>query len=180
MRELLSSIQRDSNTIYFERENLMSLKDLWMMITMHASDNLAGWIIAIIVLASFIQIAPIKINPWTWFWKSIQNALGISELRKEFEEHEAKSARTRILRFSDELENKMWHSEDMFQQAMDDIDEYDKYCENHPGFKNNRGKAAKAHIMEVYQECLKEHKFTKEKKDEQEHMEHRSQKADKP
>lgn len=158
----------------------MSLKDLWMMITMHASDNLAGWIIAIIVLASFIQIAPIKINPWTWFWKAIQNALGISELRKEFEEHEAKSARTRILRFSDELENKMWHSEDMFQQAIDDIDEYDKYCEKHPNFKNNRGKAAKAHIMEVYQECLKEHKFTKEKKDEQGHMERHSKETYKP
>lgn len=74
----------------------------------------------------------------------------------------------------------MWHSEDMFQQAIDDIDEYDKYCEKHPNFKNNRGKAAKAHIMEVYQECLKEHKFTKEKKDEQGHMERHSKETYKP
>lgn len=146
----------------------MSLRDIWTMFTMHASDNLTGWMIGLVVLASFVQISPIKINPWTWLSKELQKFLGIADLRTQIEEYEVKSARTRIIRFSDELENNVWHSEEMYRLVFDDIDRYDKYCETHPKFINNRGQAAKQHVKETYSKCLREHKFTRPKEKEQE------------
>ena len=67
-----------------------------------------------------------------------------------------------------ELENNVWHSEEMYRLVFDDIDRYDKYCETHPKFVNNRGQAAKQHVKETYSKCLREHKFTRPKEKEQE------------
>lgn len=39
------------------------------------------------------------------------------------------------------------------------IDEYEKYCRDHPNYKNNRCSAAVSNIKRVYNERLQKHDF---------------------
>lgn len=75
---------------------------------------------------------------------------GFAEHVAEEEEHRAKQARYRILRFYDEVCEGRLHSESHFEDVLDDIDFYENYCESHKGFKNSRGKAAMDYIRETY------------------------------
>lgn len=62
----------------------------------------------------------------------------------------AVNARTRILRFDDELINGVHHSREYFQQTLEEIDTYEGYCNKHPDFKNNACVMAIEHIRRVY------------------------------
>ena len=78
---------------------------------------------------------------------------------KTIDENEAKGARRRILRFSDELNQEIRHTKDYFDDVLADIDLYEKYCKDHPDFPNNRTLMAETNIKAVYQQCLAEHDF---------------------
>lgn len=71
---------------------------------------------------------------------------------KEDEDNKARSQRYRILQFYDELCEHERHSESHFEDILDDIDNYEAYCDGHPEFKNNRGKAAMDYIKETYRD----------------------------
>lgn len=78
----------------------------------------------------------------------------LTELVKEVSERvdmtSATNARTRILRFDDELINGIHHSKEYFQQTLEEIDTYETYCGKHPEFKNNACVLAIEHIRRVY------------------------------
>ena len=78
---------------------------------------------------------------------------------KTIDENEAKGARRRILRFSDELNQEIRHTKDYFDDVLADIDMYEKYCKDHPDFLNNRTLMAETNIKATYQQCLAEHDF---------------------
>ena len=67
----------------------------------------------------------------------------IDKLADKMDENQAVLARTHILRFSDELKNGIHHSAEYFRQQLDDCDTYDRYCEEHPKFKNSYTMTAK-------------------------------------
>lgn len=69
---------------------------------------------------------------------------------REDEDERARNQRYRILRFYDEMCEHRKHSESHFEDILDDIDDYEKYCETHPQFRNNRGKVAMEHIKAAY------------------------------
>ena len=69
---------------------------------------------------------------------------------REDEDEKARNQRYRILRFYDEMCEHREHSESHFEDILDDIDDYEKYCEAHPEFRNNRGKVAMTYIKESY------------------------------
>ena len=69
---------------------------------------------------------------------------------REDEDEKARNQRYRILRFYDEMCEHRRHSESHFEDILDDIDDYEKYCEAHPEFRNNRGKVAMEHIKVTY------------------------------
>ena len=71
---------------------------------------------------------------------------------KDYEAAKAASQRYRILRFYDEVCDGCKHSESHFEDILDDIDDYENYCDSHPKFKNNRGRAAMEHIKKLYPE----------------------------
>lgn len=77
----------------------------------------------------------------------------------ELQEHKAVLARTHILRFNDELYNNIDHTKEYFDQTLEDIDTYERYCDEHPNFKNRRTVLAEENIKEVYQRLQSEHKF---------------------
>ena len=88
---------------------------------------------------------------------SLQNEL--TEVKNEAEKQAAIAARGHILRFRDELYNDMKHTQEYFEQVLDDIEIYDQYCDEHPKFKNGRTKAASEYVNAEYTRLFKEHKL---------------------
>ena len=132
------------------------------------------------VLSCIVQVSKIPINPWSWVARHVGRALNgelfkavseidhrldeMEEKNKErdlkTEEKEATDARRRILRFADELRMKVDHSEEFFTQTMEDVDQYEKFCEAHKDtYKNSKAMDAIVLIREIYHECKKENKF---------------------
>ena len=71
----------------------------------------------------------------------------------------AKDARTRVLRFGDELIHDVRHTKEHFDDVLRDITEYEKYCDEHPKFENDQMHITAEHIKETYHKCLREHSF---------------------
>lgn len=74
-------------------------------------------------------------------------------------EDNAIRARTRILRFNDELLNDTRHSKECFDQVLDDVTMYETYCNEHPNFKNSKAVHAIGNINKIYDKCQEEHDF---------------------
>ena len=129
----------------------------------------------LLILLTLLQIAPIKINPWSgvleWLWKPVLSKMETLErdmktvkkevdtIRDENREIHAKDCRVRILRFADEIYLGQPHSHEHFKQILGDITHYEKYCDAHPEFENQIAVAAIAQIKETYGERLKKHDF---------------------
>ena len=116
------------------------------------------WAFVLAVLATVVELVPIKINPWRWLLGIIGKAL-TKDISDKLEQKDAEDARNHILRFGDEIKNKVRHSEEYFNQILDDITKYEQYCDQHPDFKNARTMATKQIIKDVYAKCLKEKDF---------------------
>lgn len=137
------------------------------------------WALALAALATLIEITPIKLDPWTALFRAIGKAMNkdiadkldrqakdveslhtqTQNITDRLEQKDAEDARNHILRFGDEIKNKVRHSEEYFNQILDDITKYEQYCETHKDFKNARTVATVQIINEVYQKCLKEKDF---------------------
>lgn len=114
--------------------------------------------ITTLVILTLIQIAPIKVNPWTFIARALGKALN-AEVLDKIDEIEAKNARYRILRFNDEILCGKYHTEEHFNQILSDIDMYEKYCKEHPKYPNSKAVLAIGNIRRVYRKCTDEHSF---------------------
>jgi hypothetical protein len=112
----------------------------------------------IVVLMSLIEVAPIKVNPWSMIARVIGRALN-AEIKEIIEEGEATDRRYRILRFDDEIRHHTKHTEEHFNQILNDIDYYEKYCVKHPNFPNNKSVSAVKNIKSAWEKCKKENTF---------------------
>ena len=131
-------------------------------------DN--GGLIALIiaVIMSLLEVSKIKINPWSWIGNLLNKGViekmnkiekDVAEVKKEVAESSAVTSRYRILRFDDEILHEIKHTKEHFDQILLDIDVYEKFCTEHPDFKNNLAVMAIHHIKEVYAKCSKEKLF---------------------
>lgn len=124
------------------------------------------------LLLTLIQIAPVKVNPWSALARALGKAFNgevlsrLDGLEKTLcdhihtdEEHNADEYRRRILRFNNELICEIPHTREEFLEALSDIDGYEGYCKAHPDYKNNRCWHAIANINRVYDDRLKLHDF---------------------
>ena len=78
----------------------------------------------------------------------------VTEVSERVDTNSATNARTRILRFDDELINGVHHSREYFQQTLEEINVYEAYCSRHPDYKNNACILAIEHIRRVYLDLL--------------------------
>ena len=126
----------------------------------------------VVLVMTFIQVSKIQINPWSWLAKKIGKAINgeiiekvdklsddLSQLRLESEERDATACRTRIMRFNDEILQGREHTKEHFDQTLIDITNYERYCEEHPKFKNSVAVATIANIRRVHEKCMKEKSF---------------------
>ena len=87
---------------------------------------------------------------------------------REDEDDKARNARYRILRFYDEICEGRRHSESHFEDILDDIDRYERYCSTHPDYKNSRGRVAMKNIQLTYERLKSEGKFLAHERDKEE------------
>ena len=133
---------------------------------MSVQEILTGGGGLLLVLMTLIQVAPVKINPWSWLAKAIGKAMGIEAIEKKLDAHidmddrrTADGHRARILHFNNELLRDIGHTQEEFFEVLAEIDAYEDYCREHPEYPNNRAVLAIENIQEVYKERLKKHDF---------------------
>ena len=78
---------------------------------------------------------------------------------KEDEYEKVQNQRYRILRFYDEICEGRKHSESHFEDVLDCISNYEKFCAENPGFHNSRGHIAMREIEETYKSIKKKGGF---------------------
>lgn len=139
---------------------------------MPLNEIFIGGGLGLLVLLSLIQIAPITIDPWTAIGRMIGRAIN-GDVLKEIKDTKAELAkhikvddernadlhRVRILQFNNELLRDIPHTREDFIEVLAEIDHYERYCESHPGYQNNRAVHAISNIGRVYDERLKKHDF---------------------
>lgn len=134
---------------------------------MTAAEIATGGGILLAVL-TVIQIAPIKINPWSALAKAIGRAINgeviakvdqlerdLVEMKAAQEERDAINCRSRILHFGDETIHGVRHTKEHFDQILRDITTYERYCDDHPNFENNTTVLTSQRIKNIYEDCLK-------------------------
>lgn len=142
-------------------------------------DKIARVIVIVLTGMTLIQIAPIKIDPWTALARAIGRALNhdisvsvdkvnskvdslsvsVSSLKSEMQEKAAIDARARILVFGDECRRGVRHSKDCFDSIFADITTYEQFCTEHPNFKNNMTVVTVQYINKIFQHCLETNDF---------------------
>ena len=85
----------------------------------------------LLIVLTLIQVAPIRINPWSAIARTIGKALN-ADLNEKMDANEAKTARYRILRFDDEIRHKIRHS--AVAIALDDELRYNMFGEEKPHY----------------------------------------------
>ena len=134
-----------------------------------------------------VQISPIKISPWSALGKFFKRLLGhlgraansdvlekldevtlaqqeaqkkLDTLEVRLDEHiDADKHRMEILRFNNELLRSIDHTKEEFIEALAEIDAYERFCNDHPDYPNNRAVLAIENIREKYKERLMKHDF---------------------
>ena len=135
--------------------------------------ELAGYIALFLAsVATVVEKTSKTIKPLTKLARSIGRALNgeliekVDRLEKDIKqidhdagERRAKDARARVLRFGDELLHDVPHSKEHFDDVLQDITEYEKYCDEHPEFENDRMQLTTQKIKETYKKCWENHSF---------------------
>ena len=142
-------------------------------------EFLAGSGGVLFIIATIVEIAPVKINPWSKLAKMFGNAINgdvikqLGEVKddlKVLKERDAKQdaeremdkaldARRRIIQFADEIRRNIRHSEEHFNGVFDDIKFYKNYCREHPEFENDKAVSSISIIEDVYHKCIIENTF---------------------
>ena len=149
----------------------MPIKDLFALIEF--KDLVSALISVVFVGSVFVQIAPIKINPWDkilkWAGDRINHNVNqkIDTLDKKLDEHIATDTarrvddiRTTILVFANECSRVIVHSKEQFRFIVSKCDAYEQYVEdNH--LKNGVITEATRLIKDTYQSHLKNDSFIK-------------------
>ena len=130
----------------------------------------AGGLLAAVM--TLLQIAPIKLNPWSWMAKAIGRAINgevlakLGQVEERLDKHitmddrrTADGHRSRILHFNNELLRDLPHTKEEFIEVLAEIDAYESYCLDHKDYPNNRAVLAIDNIRSTYKDRLKKHDF---------------------
>ena len=138
---------------------------------------LAG--VGTVALTTLIQKMSTKYKPWSWLARQFDKGINeemlskLNDLEKkvdklekidrqqneERDEEKALEARRRILRFADECRRKDKHSEEYFNNVLEDISAYKDYCTNHKLFQNEKAVIAISIVEEAYRHCYENDDF---------------------
>lgn len=149
----------------------MTIQQLMEMIV---ADRGPIFLVCLIIL-TLLQIAPIKINPWSAIFKWLGKQLNtdvikkIDDVDKRLDEHvkdslenELKARRVSILDFSSSIIRGVNYHREKFDFMIKECDSYEEYCKKND-IKNGVAEASIAEIRRIYQEHLRNADFLIEK-----------------
>lgn len=141
------------------------------------------WFIFILAVLIMIEFSRIPWRPLTQFGRFIGRTINQDvledqkELHKEIEELEEKvdtnnkenketrledkalDARRRILIFAGEISREFKHSEEEYNQILDDVSFYQDYCKEHPRFPNERANASIKLVRSTFEQVFNKNDF---------------------
>lgn len=80
-------------------------------------------------------------------------------LREDYERGRAIAARIRVLVSADETRQGVRHSQEWWDQVLDDCTFYDQYCHDNPTFRNKKATHAIEHLTETYRKVYDHNDF---------------------
>ncbi len=128
---------------------------------------------AVILIGSFtiIQIAPIKINPWTWLGKIVRKLIlgdsiekiekDIKSLKKDMLDERVSSRRWQILNFTNSCIIGVLHTKEEWDHCLSDLAWYEDYCKEN-GIQNGVMQQSAAYLRRRYQDHLINNDFLKQ------------------
>lgn len=140
----------------------------------------AAWgALLVVAVSGVIQVSPIKVDPWSIMARKIGKAINqdiiskvddlestVAEIQKVNDERAAREdernaciARQRILRFGDEVRHGQNHSEEHYNDILEDITAYENYCDTHPNFKNQKAQSTIKIIVKAYERHMQQNDF---------------------
>ena len=118
------------------------------------------------IILSLVQISPIKLNPWTWL-KSFaelpkrldEQSEQIKRLEHEFYDDRAFRWRQMIVNRGDRVQDGHKLRREVWNDTIETIDNYEKYCDKHPEFRNELATITIEYMRHKYQEALETKDF---------------------
>lgn len=116
-------------------------------------------------ISAVIEKTSKTLKPITKLARAIGRAINgdlmdkVDKLEKDIQQGRVKDARARVLRFGDELVHDVRHSKEHFDDILQDITDYEKYCDAHPEFENDKMQLTAETIKTTYKKCWEEHSF---------------------
>lgn len=116
--------------------------------------------ISLVLLAVFVEITPIKINPIRWLGDHLnKTSIELSKrTEKKLDEHIAQSYRDKILSFQNSLRFGLKFTYEEWNEVIDACDAYEKYVEENK-LKNGKADLAIKYIKGKYTETLNTNEF---------------------
>lgn len=152
---------------------------LTQLLTIPIGSYAAWGTLLIVVVSGLIQVSPIKVDPWSALARKIGKAINqdiiskvddlestVAEIQKVNDERAAREdernaciARQRVLRFGDEVRHGQNHSEEHYNDILEDITDYEKYCDAHKDFKNQKAQSTIKIIVKAYEDHMRNNDF---------------------
>ena len=127
--------------------------------------GIAGWaVVLLIVLLSFIQISPIKINPWdrifAWIGRKMNEEVEeeIQGLKKQIQDLWINNHRQSILTFARECRAEISHSAEEWSHVLNLCEEYENFCEKND-VTNGVVRENTLYVRQLYQQLARDHRI---------------------
>lgn len=134
----------------------------------------------LLLISMFIKIPKVEVNVWAWIARKIGNEMNhdmrkaidennakLDSLSKRLDSHEdrdaqreAKRCRMQIVEFGDKLLEGKVRSKDHFDTIILVCEEYERYCKEHPDFRNGVTTDTIKVIHEEYIRLWRDHAFS--------------------
>lgn len=165
-----------------KKVNKLSLGDILRYVYGTSVDvNELIWTIASVFIlgSSLIQVAPIKVNPWTHIGKGLKRFFNgeISDkltcleykidqleiiqtkISAKLSEQKAEQCKHNIIAFGNDIIQGIQHNHEAFNLVLDDITYYNQYCSAHPNYLNSKTDVNTKVILERYAELYESREF---------------------
>lgn len=111
------------------------------------------------IVLSLVEIAPVKVNPWQWLKSVVCLPQRLEKLETDFNNDRAFRWRSQILRRADYIMDGQKFSRETWDDTIETIDNYERYCKHHDDYQNGKAKAAIEFMRETYKEVMKNNDF---------------------
>lgn len=158
-------VKRGCDILITSKGTNRKMDSLYNLMTTPEAHRFFDWFIGMFLsLATLIQVAPIKINPWDmilgWIGKGVNKELReeVSRLQETVNEIWVSEHRRKILTFARECRRGIEHSLEEWRFVIAIMEEYENYCRREK-IDNGVVKEDSAYVRELYHKLLNERKL---------------------